>query len=248
MTMAMTILALRAPAQALSIAPRSSRLLLLNRGMALRGDRSSLRARASKYSNLELEEKGEKRRKPGNALYLLLLANLGVYALDHWLEVPGMKLLYLYHNSPRWYQFITATFCHGNWGHISSNLFFLYMFGKLVEEEEGGFGLWASYIVTGVGANLLSWLLLPGNVVSIGASGAVFGLFAISVLVKLSWDWRKLLEVLVLGQFVVNKVVEETQMLQAASSVNHVAHCAGAMVGVLLIWALSKIPAQKHDH
>ncbi|EFJ13687.1 hypothetical protein SELMODRAFT_49801, partial [Selaginella moellendorffii] len=81
----------------------------------------------------------------------------------------------------------------------------LYMFGKLVEEEEGGFGLWASYIVTGVGANLLSWLLLPGNVVSIGASGAVFGLFAISVLVKLSWDWRKLLEVLVLGQFVVNK-------------------------------------------
>lgn len=56
--------------------------------------------------------------------------------------------------------------------------------GKLVEEEEGNFGLWLSYILTGAGANLVSWLILPRNAVSVGASGAVFGLFAISVLVK----------------------------------------------------------------
>lgn len=56
--------------------------------------------------------------------------------------------------------------------------------GKLVEEEEGNFALWFSYIITGAGANLVSWLLLPRNSVSVGASGAVFGLFAISVLVK----------------------------------------------------------------
>lgn len=56
--------------------------------------------------------------------------------------------------------------------------------GKLVEEEEGNFALWLSYILTGVGANLVSWLVLPRNSVSIGASGAVFGLFVISVLVK----------------------------------------------------------------
>ena len=56
--------------------------------------------------------------------------------------------------------------------------------GKLVEEEEGNFALWLSYILTGVGANLVSWLVLPRNTVSVGASGAVFGLFSISVLVK----------------------------------------------------------------
>lgn len=56
--------------------------------------------------------------------------------------------------------------------------------GKLVEEEEGNFALWLSYILTGAGANLVSWLILPRNAVSVGASGAVFGLFAISVLVK----------------------------------------------------------------
>lgn len=56
--------------------------------------------------------------------------------------------------------------------------------GKLVEEEEGNLALWVSYILTGAGANLVSWLVLSRNAVSVGASGAVFGLFAISVLVK----------------------------------------------------------------
>lgn len=41
-----------------------------------------------------------------------------------------------------------------------------------------------SYILTGAGANLISWLVLPTSSVSLGASGAVFGLFTISVLVK----------------------------------------------------------------
>lgn len=56
--------------------------------------------------------------------------------------------------------------------------------GKLVEEEGGSFAMWLSYILTGVGANIVSWLILPRNTVSVGASGAVFGLFTISVLVK----------------------------------------------------------------
>ncbi|KAL2584242.1 hypothetical protein AAZV13_14G118300 [Glycine max] len=97
------------------------------------------------------------------------------------------------------------------WKHLSSNLFFLYIFGKLVEEDEGNFALWLSYILTGVGANLVSWLVLPRNTVSVGASGAVFGLFTISVLVKMSWDWRKILELLILGQFVIEKVMEAAQ-------------------------------------
>lgn len=138
--------------------------------------------------------------------------------------------------------------------HLSSNLFFLYIFGKLVEEEEGNFALWLSYILTGVGANLVSWLILPRNAVSVGASGAVFGLFTISVFVKMSWDWRKILEVLILGQFVVERVMEAAQASTALSggfrggsalqSINHIAHLSGALVGVVLVWLLSKVPSE----
>ncbi|KAG6389499.1 hypothetical protein SASPL_150968 [Salvia splendens] len=205
-------------------------------------------------SQLELGKPEEQRKvvKRVNGIFWILLVNIGIYVADHVFQVPLIKELYLYHNNPAWYQFITSTFCHFNWSHLSSNLFFLYIFGKLVEEEEGNFALWISYILTGAGANLVSWLVLPRNAVSIGASGAVFGLFAVSVLVKMSWDWRKILEVLILGQFVVEKVMEAAQASAslggsfrggAMQNVNHIAHLSGALIGVVLIWLLSSVPS-----
>uniref|UniRef100_A0A3Q7ICD5 Peptidase S54 rhomboid domain-containing protein n=1 Tax=Solanum lycopersicum TaxID=4081 RepID=A0A3Q7ICD5_SOLLC len=146
----------------------------------------------------QLEILKPERKKPDkgvNGIFWILLLNLGIYVADHVFQIRVVRALYLYHNRPTWYQFVTATFCHFNWNHLSSNLFFL----KLVEEEKGNFKLWLSYILTGAGANLVSWLILPRNVVSVGASAVLFGLFAISVLVKMSWDWRKILEELILG-------------------------------------------------
>ncbi|KAI3414450.1 Rhomboid domain-containing protein [Psidium guajava] len=205
-------------------------------------------------SRLELEKPEQRPAKRANGIFWIILLNIGIYVADHLFQVQGIKSLYLYHNWPTWYQFMTATFCHADWNHLSSNLFFLYIFGKLVEEEEGNFALWFSYILTGAGANLVSWLLLPRNSVSVGASGAVFGLFAISVLVKMSWDWRKILEVLILGQFVIKRVMEAAQASAGFSaslhgnyslqSINHVAHLSGALIGVLLVWLLSRVPSE----
>ncbi len=50
----------------------------------------------------------------------------------------------------RW-QFITAAFAHASWEHLSSNIFMLYVFGRIVEEEEGALGVWLTYIVCSVG-------------------------------------------------------------------------------------------------
>lgn len=202
-------------------------------------------------------EERQKQEKTVNGVFWIILLNLGLYVADHIFQVRAIRTLYLYHYRPAWYQFVTAAFCHANWNHLSSNLFFLYIFGKLVEEEEGGFALWLSYIFTAAGANLVSWLVLPRNAVSVGASGAVFGLFAISVLVKMSWDWRKILEVLILGQFVVEKVMEAAQASTGLSTgfagaytlqnINHIAHLSGALVGVLLVWLLSGLPSHSSE-
>lgn len=200
--------------------------------------------------------------------FTILALNLGLFVADHVLHLPGVTGLYLYHTNPQWFQFVTCTFCHASWSHLSNNIFFLYIFGKLVEEDEGVFGVWATYLVTGVGASIASYVLLPAGggsggplgalfgavspqTVSLGASGAVFGLFAVSVLVKLSRGvhvW-KLMESFILGQFVIQQVMSEVRMqavkagsMAGAGGVNHIAHLSGALLGVLLVFLVSKLP------
>ncbi len=170
----------------------------------------------------------------------LILINLVIYILDHPLHLP-LNSLYLNHANPAWYQFITSMFCHANWAHLSSNLFMLFIFGRLIEEDEGVLGVVSSYVITGLFANLLSWILLPTAIVSLGASGAVFGLFVVSVLIRLSWNWRRIVEVLVLGQFVVSQVLSEIQNVGVQDGINRIAHLGGAIAGVLLILGLRKI-------
>lgn len=54
------------------------------------------------------------------------------------------------------------------------------MFGRQVEEEEGALGLWLTYLVAGVGGAVASYLSSPHTrTISLGASGAVFGLFMV---------------------------------------------------------------------
>lgn len=191
-------------------------------------------------------------KRDGNGVFLLLLINLLVFAADHLLHWPGMQKLYLYHFKPHWWQFISCCFCHASWQHLSSNLFSLYVFGRIVEEEEGWFGVWLTYLVCGVGGAVASYLTSMGQpVVSLGASGAIFGLFAVGVLTKMSFNIRKLVEAFVLGQFVVQQLLQEVAQQAAvmagrnASGVSHIAHLGGAAVGVLLVWLLSRLPEPK---
>ena len=58
-----------------------------------------------------------------------------------------------------------------------------------------------TYLLCGICANVASVLLLGSKgaggamMVSMGASGAVFGLFTVATLVKLQFNWKRMLEV-----------------------------------------------------
>jgi membrane associated rhomboid family serine protease len=181
-----------------------------------------------------------------DGVFALLALSLAGYVADHGLHLPAMQGLYLPLDGGRWFQYVTALFCHGDWDHLSSNLFFTFLFGRLVEEKIGSVGVLLAFLTCGLGANVISaWMIEGGTLV--GASGAVFGLFIVSVLIRLKFDWRRLLEVLVLGQFVVAQVMEETRNLGTQDGVSHLTHVGGAVSGAVFVAAMSRLFGAKSD-
>lgn len=76
------------------------------------------------------------------------------------------------------YRLITAMFLHANVVHLASNLLFLLIFASRLEEIQKGVTVFIVFIGSGLIGNLatLALVLLEVNFVSLGASGAIFGL------------------------------------------------------------------------
>lgn len=72
---------------------------------------------------------------------------------------------------------ITATFLHGGWLHIISNMLFLWVFGDNIEDRAGHFQYLIFYLFMGILGNVAQILVNPTSTVPIiGASGAVAGI------------------------------------------------------------------------
>lgn len=70
----------------------------------------------------------------------------------------------------------TSMFLHGNFFHIISNMYFLYIFGDNVEDQFGHINYFFIYLTFGLIAALTQAILFPSaEIPTIGASGAVAG-------------------------------------------------------------------------
>ena len=71
---------------------------------------------------------------------------------------------------------ITSTFLHGGIYHLVTNMLFLWVFGRRVEDACGPARFLLFYLFAGASADLITALALPNeSVPGIGASGAIFG-------------------------------------------------------------------------
>jgi membrane associated rhomboid family serine protease len=77
----------------------------------------------------------------------------------------------------QWYRLFTGAFLHAGLIHIGFNMYALYILGQLLEPAFGGFRFAAMYFAC-LFAGSLGVVLLEHNVHAVGASGAIFGLFA----------------------------------------------------------------------
>lgn len=189
---------------------------------------------------------------------MLVLLNVAVFALatlasSKFSPFAGglsrfVSSLALSHSHPRWWQLLTCSFLHLDMQHLAGNLFSLLVFGRDIELSEGAGSVWLYYLLTAFFASLASLLFGPKGAISLGASGAVFGLFAVAVAGKIAPNLRSLVESSVLASFVVPQVLSEVKsqalggtVTASGSTVGHVAHLGGAAAGVLVVLLLSRL-------
>ena len=188
----------------------------------------------------------------------ILLANGIVWLLDVLLQRYGVHIIEWFglmnwsfsafatqSGSFHLWQPFTYMFMHADFTHIFCNMFAVLMFGPALEHEWGERKFLTYYLVCGVGAAIIQELVwmafMPGHVaVTIGASGAVFGiLFAFGWLFPDTPLYLLFIPVPIRARIfvMVYAVIELFAGLAnfAGDKVAHFAHLGGMLFGWLLI-------------
>jgi rhomboid protease GluP len=146
-----------------------------------------------------------------------------------------------------WWRLLTNVFVHGGLIHIAFNMWCLWDLGALCEALYGPWTFGAIYLVCGLGGSLASVAWHPGGI-SVGASGAIFGLAG------------ALLAALKLGEFSVPRSALSGVMRSLGAfvvynlifgfilpGVDNSAHIGGLISGVL-VGGIIAVLAPQHEH
>ncbi|MEI2642857.1 MAG: rhomboid family intramembrane serine protease [Candidatus Nanopelagicales bacterium] len=133
-----------------------------------------------------------------------------------------------------WYRLLTSVFLHGSWLHLLFNMYVLYVLGPPLERLLGHTRFLALYLIAGLGGAVASFTFSPINTVSVGASGAIFGLMGALVVAgrHLKADITQVL--VLIG---INVVIGFL-----APGIDWRAHLGGLLVGGAVAFVFSKAP------
>ena len=133
-----------------------------------------------------------------------------------------------------YYRLLTGIFLHGNIIHLVFNCYALYIIGSQIESFLGKFKYLIIYLFSGLMGALFS-VLLGGNYVSIGASGAIFGLMG--ALVCFGYYYRVYLGNVVKTQ-IIPLIIFNLALGFMMNGIDNFAHIGGLLGGILITRAL----------
>lgn len=139
-------------------------------------------------------------------------------------------------NGHEWYRLVTSAFLHFGLQHLFSNMLILFLAGAVAEVNLGSIPFLALYLGSALTGNVTSVCLdaLTGaQTVSVGASGAVFGVMG-TILVILFRAREQIGRGSSLGKRAVLMLLFSVYSGFAAGDVNNAAHLGGLAAGVLL--------------
>ncbi len=135
-----------------------------------------------------------------------------------------------------YWRLLTAAFLHAGILHIAFNMYALYLFGPFVERALGTTRFVIAYVTMAVASSVFVYWLTEPQVATIGASGAIFGLFglALVLLIRLRQDVRGLLVLLAINAFI-----------SLQGNISWQGHLGGFVTGTLLGVALAYPPRER---
>ncbi|MCX2922202.1 rhomboid family intramembrane serine protease [Streptomyces sp. NEAU-W12] len=180
---------------------------------------------------------------------ILLGANAAVFVAVHvWSSLLGhLVLIGVWPPTPalpvegvaegEWYRLVTSMFTHEAIWHIAFNMLSLWWLGGPLEQALGRVRYLALYLISGLAGSALTYLLASGSTASLGASGAIFGLFgATAVLVRrLNYDMRPIIALLVINLI----------FTFSWSNIAWQAHIGGLVAGVVIGYAMVHAPRER---
>jgi len=131
----------------------------------------------------------------------------------------------------QYYQLFTSMFVHASLAHLAGNMLFLLIFGLRGEEMFSLPEYLLVYFLGGLTGNLLSLVLLPLNVPSVGASGAIFAMFGAATIYARRSVRQSIIGALIYAFFLL--------LLSSGIGVNNFAHIGGLVTGLLVGYVLA---------
>lgn len=160
-----------------------------------------------------------------------LLVGVGQVAGDWGLWPAGVAI------NGEWYRMLTSVFLHGSLLHLGFNMYVLYVLGPPLERLLGHARFLVLYLVAGFGGAVASFVFSDLRTVSVGASGAIFGLMGALVVAgrHLKADITQVL--ILIGINVAIGFI--------APGIDWRAHLGGLVTGAAVAFVFSKAPQGK---
>jgi len=131
-------------------------------------------------------------------------------------------------NQGYYWQLFTSMFVHANVIHLTGNMLFLLIFGLRAEGLFTKKEYLAIYFGSGLFGNILSLVVWPLDTVSVGASGAIFGIFGACII----YIYQSIIAVIFYSFLLF--------MMSSGYGVNIYAHFGGLVIGLVLGYFFAK--------
>ena len=193
------------------------------------------------------KKRNNKRDKYMMLTNILIAVNLLVFLISAWISknifnidiytliIMGAKVNSLIDKGQVW-RLITCAFLHGGLIHIFFNMYALKILGPEIEYVYGKIKYLVIYLLSAIAASIFSYIFGPQSV-SVGASGAIFGLFGAMLIfgIKHRKQMGKAYMMNILQVIFVNVIIGIS-----SSNIDNAAHFGGLIVGALIALLLGE--------